>query len=34
MFNTNFEKNYEIKKIINKKTRKYERTIIQQYLMK
>ena len=34
MFNTNFEKNYEIKKIINKKTRKYKRTIIQQYFMK
>ena len=34
MSNTDFERNYEVKKIINRRTRKYERIAIQQYLVR
>ena len=34
MPNTDFERNYEVEKIVNRRTRKYGRTTIQQYLVR
>ena len=34
MPNTDFERNYEMEKIINRRTKKYERIFIRQYLVR